>query len=421
MILPDFSKAVCASAIAVFMVAMSGCVSVRSLNQESSRTVYLQEEAGHPSLASEFGSNNHLPEISVDSRRPIRISGIEQFGGTLVLEQSPFVLRNLTIKNCARLAGEISPVANALDAESQRVIENQEQSEWFSQILSLQAVHERNDSVGQACEAYLNLLEVYLQYDILAMSQAEIAETRSFVTKLNENSIATGIDQRELDREEFSLAEKAAELNHLQKRISTNLELLIGLEREPAKPIWTDFQSKGITMIVELESSLGTALENRSDVKALERVVNCSNEEIIALVKSGAGQIHPLLGMSFGENLFPISRRRKKAKAEEMAQSRRQQISDLIEARKKLIVAEVADLVFSIQKRQKLILLKQSKIQSLQLSISETEKAAEVRSINIPQLIANKSRILKEQSTLISEIVRLEIDFIKLRTAQGLN
>ncbi len=365
-------------------------------------------------------SVNQLATISVDSRQLIshpEISGVA--GGSPVVEDFSTQIRTIDFAAVQSKAAENSALANAIVDERQKLCCNDNVPKCLPTILDLQAQHERNQSAGQAGVAFLNLVQIYLQHDVLVASTKEVDRAAAIVKKLKDADVPLEFDDRRFEREHNKLEEKAVDLLYNQKRLTTGLSLLLDLDEKDVTPIWTEYQSEGLPEPVELNSALETAWTNRTDLQALSLLADCCDADLLEIIRSSAKSLHPLLGLSMKrKRLF----RRLFSKVDETREAccRVDQVRALIEARKKLISQEISDLVFSMDKRRRLITLKKETINSLQKSITAAEKAAVIKPVDFETEMANKAKILETRSELISEVIGLEIDGLKLKQAQGL-
>lgn len=365
---------------------------------------------------------NQLASVSLAERTPISLSNLtREIGGTPLISGEPTTVRDLTPSQCESLAAASSRIANALQAEQNMIRCNVNAPECVVQILRMQAIHQRNESAGQALEAYLNLVEIYLQHDLLNESTEQIDIAVEIVEKLRAADVDTGIDNRVFDRQQNELEEKAVELAFNQRRLTTGLELLLQLDRSNSNPIWTNYQADDSLVADQtVEQALATAWANRRDLQALRLLADCCDEKVLDLIRSSAKTLHPLLGLNFKVTRLLPRPRLISREAQAECCSRRSQIQQVIDSRKQLIELEISELVQSIQKHKELIKLKQSTIKSLQDSIESAEKAAEVRPVDLEVQLKNKSQVLEQRSALIHERIALEIDRVKLKRAQGL-
>ena len=363
---------------------------------------------------------NQLPTISIDSRQFISHTELQGIAGSPVVEDYSTVVRTVGFSEIQSMAADNSTIANAIDGEREKLCCREDAPKCLATILNLQAQHERNQSAGQAGEAFLNLVQVYLLHDVLLESTREVDRASKIVQKLKDNDVPIDFDERQLVRQENELEEKAAELLFNQKRLTTGLSLLMDLDVKDTTPIWTVYQSQGLPPTVDLQSALDTAWSNRADLQAMSLLTECCDADLLDIIRSSAKSLHPLLGLAIKKKRWLRRPRLSKIEDTQEACCRVNQIKQLMEARKKLIAREIADLVFSMQKRRRLIGLKKETITSLEQSISSAEKAVEIKPIDLKTQLANRARVYEIRAELIREIIGLEIDSLKLKQAQGL-
>jgi hypothetical protein len=401
------------NALALFLMAtiFSGC----HRHQPAAQFSKPYQAAPEPS--------NELVEIAVSERSPIQMAYQDQIsGGTPVNPDAQNSLRRLSIVQCSMLARRSSRAGNALDGEYERLRCKEHVPECILQMLQLSADHQRNESAGQALEAYLNLVEVYLQHDVLLESAVLVQETHETLDQIRAAGVVVDFDRRELDRRRMEAEEKAFELLEKQQQLTSGLEILLQLRRTAKSPIWTEFQAEsiGVGAAPDLNSSLTIAWENRKDLQAMKVLATCCSEDLLDAIRASARSLHPLLGLALSPR--PLFFRALFGPEENLQEtnSLQRHITGVIESQKDLIEAEVSNRVFSIEKRIAVMQLKQAQIDSLRNSIQSAKDAASIKPVDLETQLNQKSEILRIRSEIIHERIALEIDRMKLMQAQGL-
>ena len=141
---------------------------------------------------------------------------------------------------------------------------------------------------------------------------------------------------------------------------------------------------------------------------------------MLELIRSSARSLHPLLGLGIIKKRLLQTRRHFGQQQDREACCMAEQIQALIAARKKLIEAEITQLVYSIQRHKELIKLKQQTVDSYMASITEAEKGAAVKPVDFKQQMQKQAKMLEEKSAIVDAVIQLEVDRLKLRQAQGL-
>ena len=400
----------CILATAILVLG-SGCM----------RTRLARQTHNEPGLAvAETSRANDLPSVNYDERSSIVHFEIKQTAGSALEVERGAQIRSARLDEITRLAGENSTIAKAIDKEVRQLqCGCNDFPECLKRILHLQKEHEQNASSGQAAELYLQLAEVYLQYELLQQLTDELEDAARIVRKLKESELPIDFDERTLHRKQNQLEERAVELLYGQKRLTNGLELLLDLQTQ-AGPIWTDWQVTESGPTVELDTALATAWANRKDLLALALLTECCDADLLELIRSSARSLHPLLGLALTKKRLLQSARRFRKEQNQEACCRAQQIQEVLDARKKLIEAEIAELVYSIQRRNRIIAIKKETIRSLKASIKSAEAAAELKPLDLETHLQNKANVLQTRSEMIHELVQMEIEKAKLRTAQGL-
>lgn len=364
-----------------------------------------------------------LEEVPINDRAPIQVNDIGlNASGSPVNADAQNSLRRLTVAQCRELAMTGSRNANALDAEFQRLQCNENVPPCILEMIQLSAMHQRNESIGQALEAYLNLVEVYLQHDLLLESTVLIDDTHQTIDQLRAADVIVDFDRRELDRRRMTAEEKAFELLSNQQTLTTGLELLLQLQRTSGSPIWPEYsaESFGQYDVPTLNDSLTVAWENRKDLRALQALATCCSEDLIDAVRSSLRSIHPLLGFAFRPRGVLYQAFFGQQDDLHEVNQLQNQVYGVIESLKDSIELEVASRVYSIEKRMAVIRLKKARIQSLHDSIQSAKDVAAVKPVDLKAQVERRAQVIEARSELIRERIALEIDRVKLMQAQGI-
>lgn len=364
---------------------------------------------------------NRLAIIPLESRNPISLKQLAaQHRGLPFVDSTSSTLRDLTLQQCELLAARSSRPANQLLAEKTLLCGNPSTPPIVIQLLDQQAIHERNQAAGQAMRAYLGLVEVYLQHELIIDSKEEIQSASETVNKLRESRVTVAMDDGEFQRRQLELDERAERARHQQVQLIAQLQKLLNLEGCVPSPIWTNFQSTPPITTLELCAELSVAFENRSDLAVVERLASGDDSKAtLDWLRAAVGGISPLMGIVASSKGLLRSRQTDRERTHEASQ-RQDQMSSVVQAKRDLIELEVSDAIDSITTRLRVIDLKQQTIASLEKSLATAEKAKDLIPVDLTADLDIRLKILAVRSELIHEIVEYETDLVRLRQSQGL-
>ncbi len=362
---------------------------------------------------------NRLASISLESRAAIQLSAIEwSHAGVPFVDEPNGSLRDLTIQQTEYLAARSSPIAQAIQKEKAILCRSPTTPAAARKLLDLTAAYERNQSAGQAMEAYLNLVEVHLQHELLIQSKVPIDDATATVAKLRENLVSVPFDDREFFRQRLELDERSERLHHQQNQLNAQLESLLQLDKRYVAPIWTNYQSQPVAAF-DRNAEIAVAFENRTDLAALRCLAyDGGSSEMLEWLRATARSTSPLLGIIAGGRGLFGSRQSEESRESEAA-NRRCQVENLARLRRDMIEMEVSDAVDSIATRLRVIELKRQSIASVQESLEASVEGKDLQPIDLKSDLELKLRLLTLRSELIHEIVELEKDVVRLRQSQG--
>ncbi len=364
---------------------------------------------------------NRLAIIPLESRNPISLTQLlAQHGGLPFVDNSANTLLDLTLQHCELLAARSSRLANQLHAEKAILCRNPATPAVVLQMLDQQAAHERNQAAGQAMRAYLGLVEVYLQHELIVASKQEIQTTSETVNKLRESRVTVAIDDGEFQRRHLELDERAERARHQQFQLNSQLNKLLNLEECVPSPIWTNFQSTHSNAAFELCAELAVAFENRSDLAGVESLASADDSKaLLDWLRTVVGGTSPLMGIVASSKGF-LRKRQTNSEREQEASQRQNQVSSSVEAKRELIELEVSDAIDSLVMRLRVIEMKQQATASLENTVATAEKAKDLFPVDLKTDLENRLKLLTLRSELIHEIVEYESDIVRLHQSQGL-
>lgn len=362
---------------------------------------------------------HRLAVIPFDGREPIQLAEWhEPHRGIPIAEPPTETLQDLTFQQCGELAARSSPIARALESERQILCGDERTPRAAVEILGLQAVHERNQAAGQALRAYLGLVEIYLQYELILNAKNEINLAADSLEKLRDAGVALAADEGEFERRQLELDERIVKTQHLQHQLTAQLEKLMSLD-SAGVPLWTNFQSTPPIAQFDAPAELATAFANRKDLAAAQRLADGAGSlDLLDWMRNSAREISPLLGtIAARRGLLPA---RDRDAREREATERKCQLEAAVDAKRVVIELDVKDAIDSLGARSRVIDLKRQTIASLTTSLARAEKAKDLYPVDFQTDLENRMKLLTARSELVHELIEYESDLVRLRQAQGL-
>lgn len=328
----------------------------------------------------------------------------------------------LTIDHCELLAARRSPLAAVLEVEQQNQGSCQSCSnvdpclqDSINGILAANAGYQRNLAAEQALRAYLGLVEVYLQNQIVAETIEEIEGLEEVLAKLQGEGLLRDVDPETLARKKLDAVSQRNELLFNFEKLNGNLRSLLGLD-ESVHPIWTACQIEAWQLPTDLDQEIATAWESRSDLAALEQLTLISNDQLLDTLRNSVRSASPLAGLVLERRLFGGFFQDNSAEMDKL----RSQLGILQAARNELVQSTVAESFYAIHRNHQQIQVERQRLESLRKSEARLEARRQVGPIKVEDVLTVKSEILQSRSSIIRSAVDLQRSWIQLKAAQGL-
>jgi hypothetical protein len=410
-----------------------GCLTAFTLSSLMGCAWQFQRRSSAEALPSLSAIPLALEAVKWPAADSIQIDEAPKRNGTPVDLVDEQLVRPLLLEQCESLAADNSRIAIQLQTEK-RILQSQLPcgSPIFC-LLDLQTQHERNVAAGKALLAHYQLAEVYLQNSVVLDSQSELDTAAKRLEKVKEQ-IAIGDQDRELERQRMKAVQHQSDLRYGQAMLSEQLELMLNLQSEPSQPLWTLLDHEHLIDSVDdpnskLEAAIALALANRSDLAALEYVLNCAtcNTDLLELVKRSASGVHPLAGLStkppFRVWLFRKHWQELWDRAD--MNQRREQFAQIVVDKKTAIRLEVTEAWHSLEKSRTQTAIDHQLMSSLLASKAMFAKAADMQDGENQAAAQEReleltSQLFQVESDLIKHAISAKSDQIRLKQALGL-
>jgi len=351
------------------------------------------------------------------------IIGYERFIGTIEAAEVPTLVRDLHEDQCRMIAAKASPVARQLESHGRWLQRMNRTSPSIIRGVFLQAQHERLVHVANSHEAYLSLLEVYLQRSVVDQMRSVLVESEEAIESFRNAGIEIPGDPTEVQRRKMDVEQQSSDLRMNQNKLNRGIESLLELIPQTDLPIWTSFNVSTRSPVPTEALATHTALSSRKDLQALETIErgsHCHTSEEMKGLSSG----NPFLGSSISipgtTKCFQISLKKKIAelKRSENIEYQRQ-LHDSVVILQNKIQLEVMEALQNISNHLDRLRVTKNKLTNFQNSLDAETKAKDQRPVDPAVRTAKEIEALKAVSEMIHESIAVEIAYVQLERAMG--
>lgn len=373
-----------------------------------------------------------VPPVLVGDEAEFPKSDVSALGTPAELEQrlprraAETTTRELLAEETQSLAAANSKLANLLELEVQAVARaggNKRKTARLAalqqQLLCLRAIHERNQSAGQALQAFYKLAEVRGSTPIIAASQELIEKMEADLGKAKGQGLKVTADRTALARQRLQLGDQQEQLELADAQLSEQLRSLIGLQPgEPTRVI----PRANLTLTVptlDLDEAISVGLARRADLAALRLLLAKLDTQTLPAARSGLSQADPALGVSAPALGHLAHLFRGNAAACEL-ETRRAQLSELLESREQQAASEIRLAVREMETRLRQAALAAETRRTWQDRVSDLTALREVGSATPLEIQQARLELAASDSALLKHAVAWRLAEVKLKEAQGL-
>lgn len=356
----------------------------------------------------------------VAERLPITFAELPDLQGLpLTVEESTSV-RSMTLAEVRHLAAAESPSAQALRNHRSR-LECRPEGAPPCLLLALdaQADQEELQANGQATEAYFNLVEIYLQHELLFEGRSDIDRLERIFQKLQENDLAKSMDPLTPERQRLELESQFAELATRYQQLTTGLEIQLNLRMDAAQPIWPEVTPEGgAANLPTREQAVAAGLANRRDLQALQYLLECSSCLSPAEILGLGSAAQPFLGL--GKRVQGrILARATDPDSTGQHSAARDQLCQWIAAKQKQIQLEVNQAFAEFWNSRQQVDLRLAYLASLSNSLQRQEQLREIEMVDVQNRLDLERQQRQARAELVTDLVNRERAYWKLQLACG--
>jgi hypothetical protein len=334
--------------------------------------------------------------------------------------------RELLAEETQSLAAANSKLANLTELERQAVAQAAGKSKKTArlvalqqQLLCLRAIHERNQSASQALQAFYKLAEVRGNGPAAESSLAQLGQMQDDLRKVKEQGLKVTADRTALSRKQLEVRDQEQQLDLGDAQLSEQLRGLIGLN--PGEPTRLVPQAN-LTLSVEtidVDLAVTIGMQTRADLAALRLLLSELDAQTLPAARSGLSQADPALGVS-PPALGMLHKLFKRSTADCELETRRAQLSELLETREQQVASEIRLAVREIEARLKQAAIAAETLATWQQRHNDLKALREVGSATPQEIQQAQLELTAAESAVLKQVIAVRLAQVKLKEAQGL-
>ncbi len=355
---------------------------------------------------------------AIEEYAQAKVSLVSQIAadGTLAIELDEVI----------HLASQNSALGNAIDHE-RHLLGCQTgdccQRTALDRILAGEADEQRIKSAAEAAEAFLGLVQVALQSELLDESREKLADFQETVVAADEAGFATASSKHQLTEVQLELHRLESKLSTVQQQLTYTLNELINEPDAQLVIFQPVYDLSCERPDFDVNSELATAENNRPGIQSAE-----------SALASGVGaeywlsQLDQRLGVKLANQ--PLRKRflrqqiieniRVAELPDNSSHGRRQQAQEMLAVRKRQARAEAAAAMLEVQSNYESLTIANENVQAL---MDRAEQLVASKQVDAKQAYVDKAKNLaslqEARSERVAAAIACEIGRVKLRAAQG--
>ena len=370
-----------------------------------------------------YPTSNAVPGVTED------FSQIGGFGDAQVLRQpGNSAIRVLSLEDALCVAAQNARTARLLESQLARLnqIQNARCPGALTLAIQTQIANERSQSASLAGQAFLGLVEVELQRNLLVEAQQKLIELNQTIKEADEKGFATAEAKEVVERQTIKIAEREAELNFNAQKLESQLKALLDL---PASDdIELSYHLNPVAVSFDLEAEKASANSQRIELIALRQTLAQWNECSAESAKSLLSAADPRMGVELAKVVFdsrwPILSLLRKRRLPEFDQcenqSLRQQTEKLLQDSEDAVGLSVEEAILETQYAYEAMVLANQEIARLENQIERIRAKKDIdATAAYLDLQKNWYDTLVARSNRISQAVKFESGQIRLAHATG--
>ncbi len=343
-------------------------------------------------------------------------------------EQRSTAIRVLSLEDTICVAAQNARAAGLLQSQLSRLNNGQNVKCPGALNLAIQAqiASERSQAASLAGQAFLGLVEVELQRNLLVEAQQKLIEINETIREADRNGFATAEAKEVLEKQSVRIAEREAELNFNTQKLKAQLKALLGLPS--TEDIQLSYHLNPTPLSFDLASEKAKAINNRVELIALRRTLGqwneCSTESAKSILSAADPRMGAELSQAVVQSRWPLLSLLRAQREPEFDtcenQSLRQQTEKLFQDSEESIKLQVEETVFETQYAYESMTLADEEIQRLDNQIERIRAKKDLDASGaFIDLQENWYDTLMARSKRLSKAIQFESGQIRLAHANG--
>lgn len=241
-------------------------------------------------------SSNAVPGVTEDFSQVTGFAAAQTGANRTVT-----AIRVLSLEDTLCVAAQNARTAGLLQSQLKRLNNIQDAKCPGSLNLAIRAqiANERSQAASLAGQAFLGLVEVDLQRNLLIEAQQRLAEINLTIKEAAKNGFATADAKEVLEQQSVKIAKQESELNFNSEKLKAQLKTLLGLPT--TEDIELSYHLNPSPLKLDSETEFTKAMENRAELVALRTTLaqwnSCSSESAKAILSA----VDPRMGLELAK------------------------------------------------------------------------------------------------------------------------
>jgi hypothetical protein len=322
------------------------------------------------------------------------------------------------------LSAARSPLANLLTQEAALVQQQylgQHRLEGYAHsaaaTIRLAALEQRNRSASQGLQLLFRLAEVQEIERHVQFSLDEIGEILRDLETLEQQGIATPVSREEIESQRLDLLSQQSELALQSRVLSDHLYETLGESLHPERRFWPELSLQVEYQQFDAEQLLSEARADRPELRALRLAVGQPSESLGRLAQVIIPSAAPGAGLSGGGfSVLPGARR---AEARQEGETRRRQLSSLLEYRERAVQREVLEALWGVEQGYLRIAWASQQLEFAERELAMARERQQMASGSPLEVRRARLKVYQSRQQVLREVVEWKVQRVKLREAQG--
>lgn len=336
-------------------------------------------------------------------------------------------LRVLDLENTICVAAQNSRTAQLLQSQLLKLQSTPNVKCPSSLNLAIQAeiAEERSQAASLAGQAFLGLVELELQRNLLLEAQQKLIEINTTITQADDEGFATAQAKEIVEKQSIEIASKESALNFNTQKLESQLKALLSLPSSDT--IELSYQLVPAAITLDTESEKSKANQQRPELVAIQQTLSQWNECSAESAKSILSAADPRMGLELAKVVlkkrWPLLARFRQQEPESdpcESQLLRQQTENLLADSQTLIALEVEQAIFETQFGYESMVLANEEIERLENKIEQIKAKKDLNATEAYiDLQNNWYETLLARSNRVKKAIEFESAQIRLAHATG--